>query len=273
VAEIEFRRRAVAPAAPLYVTRDDRLMLQVRNSLAGTRVQCWARLQLADGTVPPMLQEMVPATDRSPTSIAFDLAEGYLLSVTMQVIGASPRRGQVWAEASLIRGAAGDVQVVQVLVSDAITNRSALAWPGGQLRQSVEGPGALRSIAGTNPAAGVEVSEAVPTDARWRLRSFRVQLVTAVAVATRRVHLTIDDGATILYDLAAADTELASLTRNYNFTQDGFQRAAQDNEVYVPLPVDVYLFQGYRVRTLTTNLQAADDYGAPQYAVEEWIED
>jgi len=131
----------------------------------------------------------------------------------------------------------------------------------------------LRSIAGTNPAANVEVTETVPTNARWRLRALRVALVTAAAVANRRVHFVVDDGATILYDLAAADLQTAGLTRNYNAVEDGFQRTTQDSEIYVPIPAQAMLFQGWRVRTLTTLLQAADDFGAPQLDVEEWIED
>ncbi len=66
---------------------------------------------------------------------------------------------------------------------------------------------------------------------------------------------------------------IATQTRNFNFVPDGFARVAQDNEIYIPLPGPLLLPQGSRVRTLTSGLDPADNFGAPRMGLQEWIED
>ena len=263
----------VEPAAALYVTRDDRLYLRSRNSVAGLSLSLRARFQDPDGQVLPQSFDRVPASDRSADFITFDMGEGYLLGLAVTAGAAVVRRGQCYVEVGIIRGGTTGGTIVQRLLSGYVTTSSEVAWPAVDPPGHLDGAGALRSVLGTDPGAGVEVSEAVPTDSRWRVRSFRVQLVTSATVANRRVHLIIDDGANILLDLAAGDTQAASLTRNYNFAPDGFARVAQDNEIYVPIPPDLWLPQAARLRTSTTAIDAGDNFGPPRYLVEEHTED
>ncbi len=264
--------RAPLPS-PLYIGRDDRLLVRVHNTATGLAVVVRVRLMQPDGLIVPLSYTLRPTADRTLQTASFDLTEGFLLGLAVLGESAVARRGQAFVAVLLVRGGALASEPVQTLVADYLSEGQLVGWPGGEIRSSVEGPGVMRSIAGTNPAAGAEASEAVPTDARWRLSTLRVQLVTSAAVAARRVHLLVDDGATVLLDLAAADTQAASLTRNYNVAADGFARAAQTNEIYLPIPPGLVLPQAYRIRTSTENLQAGDDFGAPQLAVEEWLED
>lgn len=263
---------APGPAA-LYIGDDDAFYVRIHNSAAGVVVTVRVRLQGPAGQVAPQEFSFAPPTDRSEFIRVQQLAEGYILGVTAFASSGTPRRGQCFVECGTMRGGAVAASVVQPIFADYITTGAATGWPGGRICASVEDPGVLRSVTGTDPAAGAEVSESVPTNARWRLRSLRVPLVTSAVVANRRPHLVVDDGATILFDFAAGDTQAASLTRNYNSGPDGFARVAQDNEIYIPSHYQLMLFQGWRVRTVTTALDAGDNYGPPQLNVEEWIED
>ncbi len=259
-------------AGPLYVARDDRLYVRTRGSVAGKQVELRLRLQMPDGQVVPQLQTLAITGDRTTQVQVFDLAEGYLLGVAVQVVPAPVLHGAVYVEVGITHESVPTLAVYQVLVAGYVSDGDALGWPYGRPVGPLEGPGNLRSIAGAAPAAGAEIVTAVPANATWRLLSWRAQLVTAIAVANRRVHLVVDDGATILQDLASADTEVASLARNYNAAADGFPRVAQDSEVYIPLPAGLVLRSGFRIRTLTTAIQAADQWGAPQLFVEEYLE-
>jgi hypothetical protein len=49
--------------------------------------------------------------------------------------------------------------------------------------------------------------------------------------------------------------------------------ATVGNNALVPIPPDIILSDGDRIRTQTTGIVAGDDWGAPQILVEEWIED
>jgi hypothetical protein len=105
------------------------------------------------------------------------------------------------------------------------------------------------------------------------LRALRASLVTDATVATRTVNFIIDDGATTLLNFPGVTTQAASLTRAYNVAEYGFQPSAVGTDIFFYIPFLVRLFQAWRIRTSTTNLQAGDDWGAPQMMVEEWIEE
>lgn len=273
---IELARALVPPPTPLYIGRDDLLYIRARNAVAALTLTLTGRFLNPRGDVLPFNFPLAPAADRSAVLDTFSLGEGSLLSAGVFIASGTARRGQLFVEIGILRGIEAAAGVVQVLVKDYLTTGELLAFPGGAVRASVEGPGVLRSVAGTDPGVGVEITETVPTDARWRLLSMRFSLVTSGDAGLRRVHLVVDDGVTTLVELAAADTQTISLTRNYNCAPDGFARVAQDSEIYIPLPQELMLLQGFRLRTSTTAFDTAapeDNFGAPQLLVEEWIED
>ena len=149
-----------------------------------------------------------------------------------------------------------------------------VSWPPAKHSPMGSGPGYLRSVAGTDPAAGAEISETVPTNARWRLRGLIVQFVTDATVANRYVTLTFDDGATPLQRIGANTAQAASTTQNYTGVCGGGVLGDTGNySVLLPLPVNLMLFKGWRISTATLNLQAGDNFGAPQLLVEEWLEE
>lgn len=135
------------------------------------------------------------------------------------------------------------------------------------------GTGIVKQVLSADPAAGAEVSIAVPAGKEWRLISGRVPLVTSATAANRRPHIVMDDGtASVHMRSPAGAVQAASLTVGYNcgpgIPQDA---AAVDGEIRMTLPAcEVYLAAGHRLRTITTALQAGDNYGAVALLVEEW---
>ena len=150
--------------------------------------------------------------------------------------------------------------------------------PGG-------GEGNIRTITGSNPAAGAEVSEAVPTNAVGRLLSFSAVFVADANAANRVPALWADDGTTanrraLIGKLSAAIT--ASLTRTCLWQEEpatlggaSAQLASTDTDSII---VDhslrrggLLLPGGYRIRTVTDAILAGDNYAAPIFQVEEWL--
>lgn len=119
-----------------------------------------------------------------------------------------------------------------------------------------------RVESGADPAAGIELSFTVPGGKVWELIAVFASLVTGVTVATRAVRLRLTDGSTAFLDLPAADTQLASLTRRYNWLQAGTAYASGSG-IVSPLP-RLHLQPGWTIATLTDNLQAADNWSAGQ---------
>ncbi len=264
---------AVQPPSRVYLGVDDRLYIRSRNSLAAVTLQVAGRLLTAEGIIVPFNFEHVPATDRTASLEAFRLAEGYLLSVVVFPSVGAPQRGQTFVELGLLRGRDVAAAVVDVLARDYVSEAEPLAFPGTPIRSSIEGPGVIRSITGTDPAAGVEVIEAVPTDARWKFKSMLVDFVTDATVSNRVVRARLDDGTNAYWSITARSLQSASLTKAYNLGPVGFWEAEGTSVNVLPLPPDVVLPAGHRILTSTVNFQAGDNWGAPQFAVEEWIQD
>lgn len=264
--------RGISPPTALYVTADDSLLVRAHASVAGLTVGVRARILNPDGDIIPSAFQVLPTSNRVAVTKVFQLAEGFLLGGAVQLDAGTARRGQCFVQVILVRGGALASDPGQSLVSDYIVSGEFVGWPQGRVQQSIEGPGILRSITGTAPGAGNQVNEVVPVGARWLLRSFRMTLTTSAAAGVRRVHFIVDDGATILLDHAAGDTQALNTTRNYNEDPAGIIRVAQDNEIYVPINSDWRLFAGYRLRTTVTAGDVGDVFAAPQYEVEEWLE-
>ena len=255
------------------VTVDSLLVIRSYNSLSGLVLTIVGRVLDEHGLIRSFEFQHTPNTDRSEAEETSALIAGTLLDVAVIPKTGTPRRGQCWVTIGLALRNQPTTVYYQMLAKGYVTAAGGVLWPGGAYLDSVDGPGILRSVAGTDPAAGIEVIEAVPTNARWRVRSLRAALVTAVTAATRTVGLVIDDATTTFLAFTSGTTQIASLTRTYNVGDFGFLPTAVGGDIYFCLPEQPHLFQGWRIRTSTTNLQAGDNWGAPQMEIEEWIEE
>ena len=266
-------RELVQPPSRVYLTLDDRLYIRSRNSLAGVELRIAGRLLKPDGWIVPFNFDHTPGTNRSASIERFTMAEGFLLSCIVFPSAGAPSRGQTFAEVGFLRGRADNASVVDVLARDYVSEAEPLAFPGARIRSSVDGRGAIRSITGTDPVAGAEVLEVVPTDAFWRVRSMNVSLVSDATAVARVVRATIDDGSAVYFQSNPEFTQGASLTSEY--TMGAFGGGAGLNSAFlrVPLLVDTLMPAAHRIGTDTVSLQAGDNYGAPQLLVEEWIQD
>jgi hypothetical protein len=264
----------VVAGAPLYLTGEETIKLTVMNAASGVTVKVTGRFQaLGDARPRPFAQTLVPATDRTVSSVVFSVGEGWLLGVQVIVSGGAPLTGQTFAILSLTRGLTSVAEDVMTLAAGAVTARQRIAWPFGAIVNSLDGAGALRSITGTTPAAGAEISETVPTGARWELIAFMATLTCSGTVANRIPLLLLDDGTNVYARGIVNDTQTAGQVHSHGWAQGYSTMAGSSNAVTAnSLPVNNRLGSGHRIRTLVTTLQAGDQWSAVQYLVREWIE-
>jgi hypothetical protein len=129
--------------------------------------------------------------------------------------------------------------------------------------------GRIASLVSANPAANTEITVTVPAYAVWRILGATATLTTGVAVPNRLVTLIVDDGVNELFRVNAAVVQAASLAYSYSFASAGSDTVVPGNVVKLP---ELIIKTGYRIRTLTTNLAAADDWSAMRLLVEEWVQ-
>jgi hypothetical protein len=215
-----------------------------------------------------------PPSDRSLNFTQRPLDDGYLLSVTAQTIGATlPKRGQTWVQLTIARPPVSGFRLQRVLAADYLSGANALGWPYGRIISPSEGPGAFYSVLGSAPAAGADWIQTVPTGARWRIRGIRATFTASSTGPTRGVRLQVDDGANILYvtDEPSNFNTAGTYPINYIPGLPVLSSVVVANAMF--MPPDLILYPGYRISSSTFGIIAGDQWGAPRFFVEEWLED
>jgi len=263
------------PPTPFYLNKDDQLFVYCAGSLSGVRLGLRARLLMMDGKIQTYHEEIYPSSDRSFGAKLLSLPECFLLSLVLQTLGTTEvRRGHVWARVGVQRppDPAGESKSF-VLCQGYVERQKHLAFPPGIQESSISGPGLIRLVTSTNPAAGSNPTLAVPTNARWRFIQGRVKLVTSAATGTRRVWCTITDGTNWVEYSPALETQAPSLTRYYVFTNRPVAQPTGTAFIQIPIATDIILAQGWVIGTYTDAFDPGDDYDPLYIWVEEWIED
>ncbi len=269
---IQFLTTGTPPPSPFYISQEENLRIDIWNSFPGIIINVAGRLLTTDGDVKPFSKNFAPTSDRLANNFIIPTGESFLLSLVIGPTSGVVSHGQIFLQAGIQRGSLASGLITAALISAYIPGGGSLAWPGGVFEPASASPGNPRSITGTDPAAGVEISETVPTNARWRLIAFTATLVTSAAVANRRLRLAHDDGANIYCNAFSTLLLPASTTTPVTWGDSYPLVENTDQQITAPLPRQDILRAGFRIRTITTNFQAGDNWGAPQYLVEEWID-
>jgi len=267
-----FAVREIPPPASSYIGPDDYLSLEVRNSIAAQAISFHWRLLRADGQLILGSHTYSPTADRAVNTWVVRLAEGFLLGAVVGG-GSTAKPGAVYARLLLLRGGGGGVAVAQVLLAGYVVAGAGLVWPYPRYQGPAEGPGRLRLLVGTNPAPGSYIVEEVPSGARWRIVLFYCEFTTSAVVANRYVHFWI--GTATAYYFLGAPLLAVPANSSYRFEWapgvDARVLSGLD-QVQDALPEPLVLSTGMRFGVLVSGLQAGDDFGAPNYMVEEWLE-
>jgi hypothetical protein len=189
------------------------------------------------------------------------------LAVFIETSTAAVQRGRLYAQIFLEFAGVSSV----LLAADYITTGQPASWPEGGIHSPTEGRGYLWTYIGTDPPATGEIEETVPNNTLWHIKGLTYQFLTSAVVANRtsRLALWSEYGDMVL------------------ITTPNAVQAAGNNMSYfwhpylaVPAAFDVNIF-GYHspaylrsvaaITTVTENMQAGDNYNAPEILIEEWL--
>lgn len=264
--------RALLANGAIYLTGEDHLRLTTIGALAGAVVALEGRLIDPSFRVVPIAERHIPTSDRTAATSVHGLGEGMLMQAQLRLSSGTGTAGHVFGILEIVRGLTGAVQPLATLLQGYISTVPRLAWPGSPIASALTPNGRHRVITGSDPAAGAEVSETVPAGARWRLAIFNFGLQASAAAANRLPLLTIDDGATILWQVGANVALTANLLGVYRTAIGATASVIGTQHYTLALPSHLMLLPGYRIRTVTTALDVADNYTAPIYVVEEFLD-
>lgn len=126
----------------------------------------------------------------------------------------------------------------------------------------VASTGPALDVSNAAPAAGADWTYTVPAGQSFTVETLAFSLTTSAAVANRQVQVIIDDGVNELWRWVAPAVQAATATVEYvgalSTVESGAVRAGVQS---FELP-NIVLLPGYRIRSITTAIQAADQYTA-----------
>lgn len=123
----------------------------------------------------------------------------------------------------------------------------------------------------TAPAAGAEFALTAPGNGLWRVLSIAFRLVASAAVANRTVTLVADDGSSVWFRSAPTIQQTAAQTVDYGAYAGGAPGGVSGVAGSMPLVQDgLWLQPGWRLRSITSGIDALDQYSAIVALVEEF---
>lgn len=265
--------RVLPSPSQFYLTGEDRLRVTVANALVGVAVGIHWRTANPDGDIVPSREFQTPTSDRLPTTADYELGEGSLLNVTAFAAAGAPRIGQTFVSVQLVRGRGPAAIVLGTLLAGYVTATQSLGFPGSPIQSSVDGGGFFRRITGTTPGISGEITEVVPTGARWQLLSVNARLTTSATAISRFPALFLAEGGFDFFAAGQFSAVGASVTSAV-WWECGMALESQVGFVgsVAGLLLGNMLLAGMSFATRTGNLQPGDQWTAPSFLVQEWLE-
>lgn len=256
---------------PFYINNEDELRVGVQTGLSNIVVGVSGMMCNEYGEYSKFTVTVAATNDRVETVVQQNIGAGWILHARAWIISGTVGSKQVYVNANIISNTGTPAVPMFVLLAGYLDNTFQPSFPYEQPSSPLDGQGNLRSITGTNPAAGAEISETVPANVRWRPVAIEAVFVASAAVANRRISLRLDDGANEYYKVEASADVTAGQTRTFSMWATFGPSAANNVTFYLPLPGNLILPAGHRIRTVTSNLDVGDDWAAPQMLIEEWL--
>lgn len=266
------QQNRISPSA-FYFTSAENLRVTSYNALAGVQLTIRSRFLMNDGRIAISADPHTPTSARAAGTSLIVTSDGWLLGLEVFASTGTPITGQTYVIVEVVRGFEGAITPLCTLIQGYVTASRRLSYPGSPIVDSLDGAGALRSIQGTTPGAGAEISETVPTGARWMLLAFKALFTASGAAATRTPQWVIDDGTNTVLTVQSPNNTTAGLTQVDFLYAGPTNQPVNVNVSPVPFPATpLFLLAGYRIRTVTATIQGADQWSAVQYLVREWLE-
>jgi hypothetical protein len=265
------------PAAAMesfFITPDDSVQLTVWNSNATLlAVTFQLRVLRPDGSIVIETQTLNKLTaDRTPNVFSVSQLEGLLVAAVIGPPGAAVGRGQTYVNLAIVRGTPANPIMSRVLCADYLTTALQPGWPLGRVLSAVEGSGFVRQVTGVVPSLGVFPMLAVPAGGRWRIRNCWVQLTTDGTAGNRQAVLYVEVPAQQSFQIGAGAVQLPNSAAIYSFAPGLPLASVQFAGVLAPIPPDLVLGVGGRLRMNAAGGAPGDQWTAITALIEEWIE-
>jgi len=272
---VRFEMDSVQPPSTEYLTRDSFLQVNIWPPSAVDSITVAWKILSSDGKLNVSQATFTNFTPNAQNQYLQPLTEGFLLSLAVTNSNAGTvHRGRDFVQVGIQMGPAAGTPFYRVLISGYPTHVSALGWPEGSVIDSLTGPGWLQTSTNA-PAAGADFSIAFSQYTRIWIHSLSATLATSATVANRTpVFELLDISGNVVWQIAPTVVQAASLVYVYNLGEALTLSADVNNNKVIPLPEEVYIYGGgsAAIKSVTTNIQAADQWSNVMLCIEQWYD-
>jgi hypothetical protein len=267
---VAFDPKQVVPSQQIYLQRNDLIAFNILTNGTSIALRIDYRWLTPQGEIKEG-ELNLPFVSGS-AFVSLPIYEGWLLSFAARVTSGAVLGQWTFLQALITRTPNPNAQspMHALFWSGFIYAFTANGWPGLPAKELTDGPGIIRSITGSTPAPGAEISEVIPSQRRWTLLCFRSTLTTSATVANRFPGFLLDDGGINLFLIHTNAALVASSALNTQISPGNQFYGDGVGSLSLPFPTPLDLKVGYHIRSNTPGLQAADQWSAPQYLVLEW---
>jgi len=262
----------VLPEAFAYLAAEDSLVLSGLFKASRTVTVSGRILDAFSRKIVPFQQQITVTASNAFQQFQIQTQEGFLLGATVTYSPPSNAANQSFIALGIMRGAVGFTSIQTTLCAGYMNQLGLISWPQSGIVNPREGNGTPLTFSLGNPAAGADFTFTVANAERNQIMSVHAVLTTAVAAANRQVQFIVDDGATTLYATTPGPVQAASLAWDYTGAGFGYAPTQALTSVSVHVDPNLVLQQGWRIRSATTAIQAADQWSAIRVTVRQWID-
>ncbi|MCR4323009.1 MAG: hypothetical protein NUV61_02890 [Candidatus Azambacteria bacterium] len=192
------------------------------------------------------------------------------IPIMLMLVDSSGNFSQGQCYASIVLLANGS-QLFQ-LATGLVYREKSLSYPAVNQENTIPNRGDFTRRYSANPAAGAEVVFTVPSGRVWNPKMLYLKLVTSATVANRRVHVVISSQGQNEFHTFCDIDQTASTTREYSVANMvGVPDREDGGWILIPLPANLWLTADESIETLTTNIQAGDNFDVATLHCEEFI--
>lgn len=150
---------------------------------------------------------------------------------------------------------------IELLCQGTISTLFGLSWPRQPQLTSMQSQGAIEEIPVTSPSAGGDISGSIPSNEMWEIMGVAFKLTTDGTAADRTVAFRFFSNRNYQVKRVATVTQQASETIRYSFVPGGTSGVLlADNSTEVAIPAGIFIPSGGNFSSVTTNIQAGDQY-------------
>lgn len=159
------------------------------------------------------------------------------------------------------------------LCSGYIFDSKSLSWPSASIGDPQPSQyGFVTTIFDPAPAAGSNWSYSIPAYQMYKIRGISFTLTTSATVANRRVHINFNTPQGGDFKLISSVDHAASLARVYTiFPMSSPGVFSSDNDIFIPMPDNLFLETDTTISSEVVNLQAGDQFSIVNIWVEKWF--